>query len=105
VCTEHKALLSPLAHWFEQISNTKCFPQSQTYDNTSCNVNLQRLSLQLLKKKAKLSLKQAMEAHRVVGHQGSHIFYTIGSQMATRLSALRACRPLTSWKIPVTHSC
>jgi hypothetical protein len=35
-----------------------------------------------------------MEAHRVVRYRGSHIFYTVGSQMAMRLSALRAGRPL-----------
>jgi hypothetical protein len=35
-----------------------------------------------------------MEAHRVLRRRGSHIFYTIGSQMAVRLSALRAGRYL-----------
>jgi hypothetical protein len=35
-----------------------------------------------------------MEAHRVVRRRGSHIFYTFGSKMAVRLSALRADRPL-----------
>jgi hypothetical protein len=35
-----------------------------------------------------------MEAHRVVRRRGSHIFYTIGSQMAVSLPALRAGRPL-----------
>jgi hypothetical protein len=34
--------------------------------------------------KVKLSLKQAVEAHRIVRRRGSHIFYTIGSQMAVR---------------------
>jgi hypothetical protein len=38
------------------------------------------------------------EGHRVVKCQGSHIFYTIGSQMAVRLSALLACRPLPPGK-------
>jgi hypothetical protein len=42
----------------------------------------------------KLSLWRTMKAHRVVRRRGSHIFYTIGTQMAVRLSALRACRPL-----------
>jgi hypothetical protein len=37
---------------------------------------------------------QAVEAHRVVRRRGSHIFYTISTQMAVKLSALRACRPL-----------
>jgi hypothetical protein len=37
-----------------------------------------------------------VEAHRVVRRRGSHIFYTIGSQMAVRLLALRARRPLPS---------
>jgi hypothetical protein len=32
--------------------------------------------------------------------RGSHIFYTISSQMAERLSATRADRPLTPKKIP-----
>jgi hypothetical protein len=35
-----------------------------------------------------------MEAHRVVRGRGSHIFQTIGSKMAVRLSALCAGRPL-----------
>jgi hypothetical protein len=35
-----------------------------------------------------------MEARRVVRRRGSHIFYTIGSQMAVGLSDLRICRPL-----------
>jgi hypothetical protein len=35
-----------------------------------------------------------VEAHRVVRRPDSHIFYTLGSQMAVRLSALRARRPL-----------
>jgi hypothetical protein len=39
----------------------------------------------------KLSLQQAVEAHRVVRRRG---FQTVGSQMAVRLSALRAGRPL-----------
>jgi hypothetical protein len=37
------------------------------------------------KKKVKLSLYQAVENHWVVRRQGSHIFYTIGSQIAVRL--------------------
>jgi hypothetical protein len=41
-------------------------------------------------KKKKLSLKQAMKAHTGVRGRGSHIFQTIGSQMAVRLSVLRA---------------
>jgi hypothetical protein len=35
-----------------------------------------------------------VKSHRVVRCRGSHIFYTIGSQMTVRLSALRAGRPL-----------
>jgi hypothetical protein len=46
-----------------------------------------------------------MEAHGVVGRRGSHIFYTIGSQMAVRLSALRTGHPLLPGKIPGTHFC
>jgi hypothetical protein len=37
-----------------------------------------------IKAKLKLSLKQAMEAHKVARRRGSHIFYIIGSQMAVR---------------------
>jgi hypothetical protein len=36
---------------------------------------------------------QAVEAHRVVRRRGSHICWTIGPQMAVRLSALQAGRP------------
>jgi hypothetical protein len=35
-----------------------------------------------------------MKAHTVVRRRGSHIFKTVGSQMAVRLSAPRAGRPL-----------
>jgi hypothetical protein len=38
-------------------------------------------------------MQQAVEAHMVVRRRGSHIFKTIGSQMAVR-SALRAGRLL-----------
>jgi hypothetical protein len=38
-------------------------------------------------KTVNLSLEQAVEVHRVVRHRGSHIFQTIGSQMAVRLPA------------------
>jgi hypothetical protein len=48
----------------------------------------------MVKGKVQLSLLQAMKAQRVVRRRGSHIFYTIVSQMAVRLSALRAGRPL-----------
>jgi hypothetical protein len=48
----------------------------------------------------------AVEAHRVVRRRGSHILWTVGSQMAVRLSALRACwPPFTPRKIPGTHFC
>jgi hypothetical protein len=57
-------------------------------------------------KKVKLPVKEAMEAHRVVRRRGSHIFYTIGSQMAVRLSALRAdLPPFNPRKILGTHFC
>jgi hypothetical protein len=35
-----------------------------------------------------------VETHRVVRRRGCHIFWTIGSQMAVRFSALRTGRPL-----------
>jgi hypothetical protein len=42
----------------------------------------------------------------VTGRGGSHIFWTIGSQMAVRLSALRSGRPpFIPRKIPGTHFC
>jgi hypothetical protein len=37
---------------------------------------------------------KGVEVHRVVRRRGSHIFYTIGSEMAMRLSALGAGLPL-----------
>jgi hypothetical protein len=43
--------------------------------------------------------------HNVVRRRGSHIFQTIGSQIAVRLSDLRTGRPLTPRKIPGTHFC
>jgi hypothetical protein len=45
-------------------------------------------------KKVMQSLQQAVEARRVVRRRGSHIFQTVGSQMAVRLSALHASHPL-----------
>jgi hypothetical protein len=42
----------------------------------------------------KLSPYQAVKAHRVVRRRGSHIFQTISSEMAVRLSASCAGRPL-----------
>jgi hypothetical protein len=39
-----------------------------------------------------------MEAHKIVRRRGSHIFYTIGSQIAGSLSALRAGRSLLAGK-------
>jgi hypothetical protein len=52
-----------------------------------------------------LSLYQAVEAHGVARGWSSHIFYTIGSQMVVRLSALHAGHPLHPKKIPGTHFC
>jgi hypothetical protein len=45
-------------------------------------------------RKVKLCLYEAVEAHTVVRSRGCHIFQTIGSQMAVKLSALLAGRPL-----------
>jgi hypothetical protein len=45
-----------------------------------------------------------MKAHRILRRRGFHIFYTIGSQMAVRLSAPRAGRLLHPRKIHGTHS-
>jgi hypothetical protein len=53
--------------------------------------------------KVKLSLYQAVEVHTVVRRRGSHIFYTIGSQMTERLSALHAGP--SPRKISGTHFC
>jgi hypothetical protein len=46
-----------------------------------------------------------VKAQRVVRRPGSHIFYAISSQMAVRLSALRAGRFLPPRKIPGTQFC
>jgi hypothetical protein len=46
-----------------------------------------------------------MEAHWVMRHRGSDIFYTVGSHMAVSFSALRTDRSLLPRKIPVTHLC
>jgi hypothetical protein len=39
-----------------------------------------------------------------VRRRGSHILYTIGSQIAVRFSALPTCRPLPTWKFLVLIS-
>jgi hypothetical protein len=44
-----------------------------------------------------------VEAHRVVRRRGSLVFQTIGSQMAVRLSVLRAGHPFILRKVPGTH--
>jgi hypothetical protein len=46
-----------------------------------------------------------VKAHRLVRRRGSHIIYTITSQMAVMLPALRAGSPLPPRKIPGTHFC
>jgi hypothetical protein len=46
-----------------------------------------------------------MEVHKVVRRRGSHIFWTIGSEMAVRLSSSRAGRPLPPRKISSTNFC
>jgi hypothetical protein len=64
-------------------------------DGTETFVHLHRTSQRhVIIWKNKGALEQAVEAHRVRRRQGSHIFYAIGSQMAVRLSVLRAGRPL-----------
>jgi hypothetical protein len=52
----------------------------------------------------KLSMRQAVEAHSVVRRGGSHIFYTVTSQMAVRLSALSAGHRLPSGRFLVLIS-
>jgi hypothetical protein len=50
---------------------------------------------------AKLSMSQAVEAHRVARRRGSHIFYTIGSQISVRCQPYApAGHPLPPRKIP-----
>jgi hypothetical protein len=46
------------------------------------------INIQGCKSKVKLSL---LQPHRVVRHSGSHIFYTIGSQMAVRFIQIDSC--------------
>jgi hypothetical protein len=57
-----------------------------------------------VKRELKLSLYHVVEAHRVVRRRGSHIFQTIGLQMAVKLSALRAGRPLPPGRFLVALS-
>jgi hypothetical protein len=57
------------------------------------------------KVKVKLPLQMTEEAHRVVRRRGSHIFYTLDSQMAVRLSALIAGRDLRPRNFPDTVFC
>jgi hypothetical protein len=55
--------------------------------------------------KVKLSLKQAVEDHRVVTRRDSPIFHKIGSKMAVKLSAVRDGSALLSRNIPGTNFC
>jgi hypothetical protein len=52
------------------------------------------MNLVLRKKGLSYSCNRVWKAHRFVRRRDSHMFYTIGSQMAMNLSALRAGRPL-----------
>jgi hypothetical protein len=61
---------------------------------TECNFCSLRLKCWPVKM-VKLSLQQAVQAYRVVRLQGSQIFQTVGSQMAVKLSTLRAGRALS----------
>jgi hypothetical protein len=49
-------------------------------------------------------MQQAVKFHRVARRRGSHIFLTVSSQMAVRLSNLRAGRPLHPGKFLVLIS-
>jgi hypothetical protein len=55
--------------------------------------------------KRKLSLHPSVEVHILARRRGFQVFQTIGSQMAVRLSTLRANRPLSPKKISGTHFC
>jgi hypothetical protein len=48
--------------------------------------------------------KHAVEAYRLMRSHGSHMFYTVGSQIAVRLSALHAGHPLTPGRFLVLIS-
>jgi hypothetical protein len=64
------------------------------------DASLQPYSLKI--NRVELSLPQGVEARRIMRRRGSHLSYTIGSEMAVR-SVLRAVRsPLTPTKLPAT---
>jgi hypothetical protein len=71
---------------------------------TSSKRKLTRVKIVILSK-GKVIPVQAVEALRVVRGRGSYIFWTFGSQMAARLSTLRAGRFLPPRMIPGTHFC
>jgi hypothetical protein len=56
--------------------------------STAHSMRMSNGSIRIRKIYVKVSLKQAVEAHRVMRRRGSNIFYTIGSQMAVRLPGL-----------------
>jgi hypothetical protein len=47
----------------------------------------------------------AVKTHTIVRRRGFHIFYTVDSQMAVRLPALRPGSPLPFMNITGTHFC
>jgi hypothetical protein len=49
-------------------------------------------------------VKQVVKAYRVVRRRSPHIFQTVGSQMAVRLSALRVVYPLFPGRFLVISS-
>jgi 4-diphosphocytidyl-2C-methyl-D-erythritol kinase len=84
---------------YEEIDTSRVRSRSNTVEAAAVMMMIK------VRKKEKVSRQQAVKAHRVMGGRGSHIFYTIRSQMPLRLSAFRAERPLPPGKIPGTHFC
>jgi hypothetical protein len=98
--------LEPAVQFVTNISHCQ-YSNSEVCDScTLIFITLRNVFLRFLEIIKKTSSQQKKgKAIPVPGRRGSHIFQTIASQMAVRLSALRARRPLPPRMIPGTHFC
>jgi hypothetical protein len=77
-------------------------PISQSVSQSLIDSIYYLMAQSIVKVKVKIiSLQQAVEARGIVRRRGSHIFYTIDSQMAVRFPALCAGCPLPRWRFMV----
>jgi hypothetical protein len=86
----------------EPVPRTGSAGTKQTGRNTNGRKTESEIRMERQNGKYYIQVKPSL----LTGRRASHVFQTIGSQMAVRLSALRAGRlPFNPRKIPGTHFC